>query len=112
MHLLQDGGGGASLHAIVGLDRTASEVMALMSRSGSQQSQGLQPPPTVAVAAVGAPNAAAGTKGATAPLPVHSMSRFSVFGKNLTNATAPGPEVRAGHSGHQPNTSREGPRAV
>ena len=68
-----------------------------MSRSGSQQSQGLQPPPTVAVAAAGAPAAAAaGTKATAAPLPVHPTSRFSVFGKNLTNATAPGPEVRAG----------------
>ena len=86
-----------SLHAIVGLDRTASEVMALMSRSGSQQSQGPGPGAAVGGATLPKTTAAAGSAvGAPKAVPPTALpppSRFSVFGKNLTNNTGAGPEV-------------------
>ena len=67
---------------IVGLDRTASEVMALMSRSSSQSlSQapgGVGAGPQAGKAAPARPQAGGGL----------SAARFSVFGKNLTNMTA------------------------
>ena len=70
---------------IVGLDRTASEVMAIMSRSSSP-SQSPQAPAAAAggisMAGAGGP-AAAGNK--VAP---NGATRFSVFGKNLTNIAA------------------------
>ena len=84
--------GCVSLHAIVGLDRTASEVMALMSRGGSQSQGQQQQPPVALPAAAGGVIQRAGGPPAALPPP----SRFSVFGKNLTNnATVPGPEVNS-----------------
>ena len=69
---------------IVGLDRTASEVMAIMSRSSSQsQSQQAAPGGGVLLTASGAGPAA----GKVAPTG-QAGARFSVFGKNLTNIAA------------------------
>ena len=96
---------GPALHTLVGMDHTASEVMALMSRSNSQSqhSAGGAVLPSSRGALLGAQlhaaaaRPAAATKGSGVPAagalppPPASGSRFTVFGKNLTNV-APGSE--------------------
>ena len=92
---------GPALHTLVGLDHTANEVMALMSRSNSQSQHsaggaGLLPIRGAQLHATAARPAAA-SKGSGVPAagalppPPASGSRFTVFGKNLTNV-APGSE--------------------
>ena len=94
---------GPALHTLVGLDHTANEVMALMSRSNSQSQHsggggaGLLLPTRGAQLHAAAARPAAATKGSGVPAagalppPPTSGSRFTVFGKNLTNV-APGSE--------------------
>ena len=96
---------GPALHTLVGMDHTASEVMALMSRSNSQSQHsagGAGLPPSRGTLLGGqlhaaAARPAAATKGSGVPAagaippPPASGSRFAVFGKNLTNV-APGSE--------------------